>query len=58
MCEYVDAVIEALGLTECANTRIGDVSSRGVSGGQRKRTNIAIELAAFPAALLLDEPTR
>lgn len=34
---HVDAVIDVLGLSECADTLIGDVSSRGVSGGQRKR---------------------
>lgn len=52
--QYVDAVIEVLGLAECAHTLIGDVSSRGVSGGQRKRTNIGIELAAAPAAIFLE----
>jgi ABC-type multidrug transport system ATPase subunit len=58
ICEYVDAVIEVLGLTECSNTLIGDpAGTRGVSGGQRKRTNIGIELAAAPAAIFLDEPT-
>jgi len=35
--KHVDAVIEVLGLSSCADTLIGDVSSRGVSGGQRKR---------------------
>jgi ABC-type multidrug transport system ATPase subunit len=58
ICEYVDAVIEVLGLSECSNTLIGDpAGTRGVSGGQRKRTNIGIELAAAPAAIFLDEPT-
>jgi ABC-type sulfate/molybdate transport systems ATPase subunit len=51
---YVDAVIEVLGLSECSDTLIGDVSSRGVSGGQRKRTNIGIELAVAPAAIFLE----
>lgn len=54
---HVDAVIEVLGLSICADTLIGDVTSRGVSGGQRKRTNIGIEMAVAPAAIFLDEPT-
>lgn len=49
---HVDAVIQVLGLASCADTP----SSR-VSGGQRKRTNIGIELAAAPTAIMLDEPT-
>ena len=54
IAKHVDAVIEVLGLTECADTLIGDVSSRGVSGGQRKRTNIGIELAVAPTAIFLE----
>lgn len=54
---HVDAVIEVLGLSGCADTLIGDVTTRGVSGGQRKRTNIGIEMAVAPAAIFLDEPT-
>ena len=42
--EYVDNVLEALNLTSVAHTLIGDESTRGVSGGQRKRVNIAMEL--------------
>ncbi len=49
---HVDAVIDALGLSECADTL-----SSAVSGGQRKRCNIGIELAMAPAAIFLDEPT-
>lgn len=36
---------------------IGDENTRGISGGQRKRVNIGIELAAAPLALFADEPT-
>ena len=36
---------------------IGDDETRGVSGGQRKRVNIGMALAAAPLALFLDEPT-
>lgn len=49
---HVDAVIQVLGLTACADT----VTAR-ISGGQRKRTNIGMELAVCPTALFLDEPT-
>jgi len=37
--------------------RIGDTQERGISGGQRKRVNIGIELVADPWMLFLDEPT-
>ena len=42
---------------ELAHTKIGSVHSRGLSGGQRKRVSIGIELLADPAVLLVDEPT-
>ena len=48
----VDAVIEVLGLHACADT-----AADRISGGQRKRTNIGMELAMAPAAIFLDEPT-
>jgi ABC-type multidrug transport system ATPase subunit len=48
----VDRVIARLGLTARANQRIADLS-----GGQRKRVSIAIELLAKPSVLFLDEPS-
>jgi len=48
----VDAVIETLGLRSCADTQ-----TARISGGQRKRANIGMELAMAPAAIFLDEPT-
>ena len=36
---------------------IGDEETRGISGGQRKRVNVGIELVADPSLLLLDEAT-
>jgi ABC-type multidrug transport system ATPase subunit len=55
--DHVDNVLEALDLSHVANTPIGDGTTRGVSGGQRKRVNIGMELVATPLCLCLDEPT-
>ncbi|XP_071765457.1 broad substrate specificity ATP-binding cassette transporter ABCG2b [Centroberyx gerrardi] len=53
----VDAIIQDLGLTDCADTKIGTEFLRGVSGGERKRCSIGMELITAPALLFLDEPT-
>jgi ATP-binding cassette, subfamily G (WHITE), member 2 len=55
--ERVKKIIVDLGLTACADTRLGDEFSRGVSGGERKRTCIGMELVLSPRILFLDEPT-
>ncbi|TPX57986.1 hypothetical protein CcCBS67573_g09198 [Chytriomyces confervae] len=54
---HVDNILRALNLAHVANSCIGDENTRGISGGQRKRVNIAMELAAAPLAIFLDEPT-
>ena len=48
----VDEVIEAVGLTSKAGTRIGKLS-----GGQRRRVDVALGVVGRPALLFLDEPT-
>ncbi|ETM54183.1 hypothetical protein L914_02444 [Phytophthora nicotianae] len=57
----VDRVIAELNLTHVANSRIGSVggntSRRGVSGGERRRVSIGMELVTSPQILILDEPT-
>ena len=55
--ERVDALIAELGLSKAEHTHIGDSKVRGVSGGERKRTNIGVELVQDPSLLFLDEPT-
>jgi ATP-binding cassette subfamily G (WHITE) protein 2 len=55
--QRVDQIIQQLGLEACADTRIGTEFLRGVSGGERKRTCIGMELVLAPKILFLDEPT-
>ncbi|UJR14432.1 hypothetical protein I4U23_001429 [Adineta vaga] len=53
----VAEVIHDLALESCADTRIGTEFLRGVSGGERKRTCIGMELVLSPKILFLGEPT-
>ena len=55
--ERVTTTLQQLKLLECADTLIGSEARRGVSGGERKRTAIAVELVSRPRLLFLDEPT-
>ncbi|XP_019604187.2 ATP-binding cassette sub-family G member 8 isoform X1 [Rhinolophus sinicus] len=53
----VDDVIAELRLRQCANTRVGNTYVRGVSGGERRRVSIGVQLLWNPGILILDEPT-
>ncbi|GJU56498.1 ABC transporter G family member 6-like protein [Tanacetum coccineum] len=53
----VQALIDQLGLRNAAKTIIGDEGHRGVSGGERRRVSIGIDIIHDPIILLLDEPT-
>ena len=53
----VEEVIEALNLKGCQNTKVGSDLNRGISGGEKKRTAVGIELLTDPSLLFLDEPT-
>lgn len=55
--ERVNGSIQMLNLEKCRNTRIGTEFKRGVSGGEKKRCCVAMELVNEPPILFLDEPT-
>jgi ABC-type multidrug transport system ATPase subunit len=50
-------MIHELGLVSCADTLVGGPLLKGISGGERKRTSVGVELVVRPALVFLDEPT-
>ena len=54
---HVNILISCLKLSHVQHNRVGDHIRPNISGGQRKRVSIGIELVAAPMALFLDEPT-
>jgi ABC transport system ATP-binding/permease protein len=55
--QKVIAVLASLGLDRIKDIVVGNVLNKKISGGQRKRLNIALELIREPAVLFVDEPT-
>lgn len=53
----VKEVINWFGLEKCQHTRVGNVLKRGLSGGEQKRTSIALEVLVDSSVIFLDEPT-
>jgi ABC transport system ATP-binding/permease protein len=53
----VDNILESLGLLDKKELKVGSAMNKTISGGQRKRLNIALELIREPSILFLDEPT-
>lgn len=55
--KLVDKVLANLGLSEIKELKVGSPLNKKISGGQRKRLNIALELIREPSVLFVDEPT-
>lgn len=53
----VDQMLASLGLLERKNLKVGNLFNKTISGGQRKRLNMALELIREPSVLFIDEPT-
>ncbi|XP_060676119.1 ABC transporter G family member 1-like isoform X4 [Ziziphus jujuba] len=52
-----EMTIREMGLQDAMNTRIGGWGCKGLSGGQKRRVSICIEILTHPKLLFLDEPT-
>lgn len=55
--EVVDRVLLSLGISETRDLKVGSPLQKTISGGQRKRLNIGLELLREPTILFVDEPT-
>jgi ABC transport system ATP-binding/permease protein len=55
--QRIDHLLQQLDLQEIAHLKVGSTLNKLISGGQRKRLNIALELMREPAVLFIDEPT-
>lgn len=57
LIQLVNNVLGSLGLEHIKHLKVGNVLNKKISGGQRKRLNIALELIREPAVMFVDEPT-
>lgn len=57
IADMVEKTIQQLGLSEIRNLKVGSPMQKTISGGQRKRVNIGLELLREPTILFVDEPT-
>lgn len=55
--DCVEKFLKDLQIYDCKDTFIGDAELKGISGGERKRVSIGMELVSNPSILFLDEPT-
>lgn len=57
IADTTEMVLRELGLAAIKDKIVGSVERRGISGGQRKRVNIGMEVVTLPSLLIMDEPT-
>ena len=55
--KLVNQIIAELGMAHISESQIGDMHRKVLSGGERKRCSIGVELVSDPSVVLLDEPT-
>ena len=55
--QRAESTLMKLGLRDCADNLVGDANKKGISGGEKRRVTIAIQVLTDPRVLLLDEPT-
>ena len=55
--QRAESVLLKMGLRDCADTLVGSELVKGISGGEKRRVTIAIQILTDPGVLLLDEPT-
>lgn len=55
--EYIKNLMSVLGLSAIADSLVGGEGERGISGGQKRRLNVGMELVSNPTILFCDEPT-
>lgn len=54
--QLVERILSSLNLQKCATTLVGSALVKGISGGERKRTAVGVELITSPKLFFLDEP--
>ncbi|XP_049411400.1 ABC transporter G family member 1-like [Solanum stenotomum] len=55
--QIAEQTIKEMGLQDAMNTRIGGFGNKGISGGEKRRLSVCMEILTRPKLLFLDEPT-